>query len=137
MRAPAVSHLLAHRRCAGENWNTVMYDGMHATNSAAALYFLSIVIIGNYVVLNLFLAILLDKFAGGNEDDENHNGPTSSDSQPVASDGMQNCGKDDVTQQATMVLQVHVCTSSRVLATQQAPRRPAAMINELSLHADS
>ena len=51
---------------AGENWNQVMYDGMRTTNPAAALYFLFIVIIGNYVVLNLFLAILLDQFAGGN-----------------------------------------------------------------------
>ena len=56
--------------CAGENWNTVMYDGMRTTGTPAAFYFLLIVILGNYVVLNLFLAILLDKFAGGDEDDK-------------------------------------------------------------------
>jgi hypothetical protein len=40
-----------------------MYDGMRATNEGAALYFLFIVIVGNYVVLNLFLAILLEQFS--------------------------------------------------------------------------
>ena len=54
--------------CAGENWNEVMYDGMRTTSPASAVYFLFIVLIGNYVVLNLFLAILLDKFAGGDSD---------------------------------------------------------------------
>jgi hypothetical protein len=56
--------------CAGENWNSVMYDGMRTTKPYAALYFLFIVIIGNYVVLNLFLAILLDKFATGSEKED-------------------------------------------------------------------
>jgi hypothetical protein len=65
-------HYLHRERCAGENWNSVMYDGMRTTRPYAALYFLFIVIIGNYVVLNLFLAILLDKFASGNEKDDTH-----------------------------------------------------------------
>lgn len=100
--------LSAAHKHAGENWNIVMYDGMRATNSAAALYFLSIVVIGNYVVLNLFLAILLDKFAGGNEDEENDR-PMSlpADSSPVAVNGA--TGMDDVNQQAAVVLHVHVC----------------------------
>jgi hypothetical protein len=55
--------------CAGENWNQVMYDGMRTTNPASAVYFLFIVLIGNYVMLNLFLAILLDNFAGGDSDE--------------------------------------------------------------------
>jgi hypothetical protein len=46
-----------------------MIDGMRTNGAPAALYFLFIVIIGNYVILNLFLAILLDKFAGGVDDD--------------------------------------------------------------------
>jgi Ion transport protein len=45
-----------------------MYDGMRSTSPASAIYFLFIVIIGNYVVLNLFLAILLDQFSGGDGD---------------------------------------------------------------------
>ena len=55
--------------CAGENWNQVMYDGMRTTNPASAVYFLFIVLIGNYVMLNLFLAILLDKFGGGDTEE--------------------------------------------------------------------
>ena len=47
----------------GENWNEVMYDGMRTKGDAACLYFILLVVIGNYIVLNLFLAILLDNFA--------------------------------------------------------------------------
>ena len=47
----------------GENWNEVMYDGMRTKGNAACLYFILLVVIGNYIVLNLFLAILLDNFA--------------------------------------------------------------------------
>ena len=54
----------------GENWNTVMYDGMRSTDSAAVLYFLALTIFGNYVVLNLFLAILLDNFSGIGDKEE-------------------------------------------------------------------
>lgn len=65
-----LAHWVAeHCTCAGENWNAVMYDGMRATNASAALYFLFIVIIGNYVVLNLFLAILLEQFSNGDKDE--------------------------------------------------------------------
>uniref|UniRef100_A0A7S0CQF9 Voltage-gated ion channel superfamily n=1 Tax=Micromonas pusilla TaxID=38833 RepID=A0A7S0CQF9_MICPS len=48
----------------GEDWNAVMYDAMRTVGSWACLYFIAIVVIGNYVVLNLFLAILLDNFSG-------------------------------------------------------------------------
>lgn len=46
----------------GENWNSVMYDGWRATSWIAAFYFLSLVVIGVFVVMNLFLAILLKSF---------------------------------------------------------------------------
>eukprot|EP01052_Picozoa_sp_SAG31_P011849 SAG31_NODE_681_length_12844_cov_31.703021_6_plen_681_part_00 len=45
----------------GENWNTVMYDAMHNEGALAVLYFLSLTIIGGYMTLNLFLAVLLLK----------------------------------------------------------------------------
>mmetsp|Transcript_58372 Transcript_58372/g.186072 ORF Transcript_58372/g.186072 Transcript_58372/m.186072 type:complete len:1616 (+) Transcript_58372:485-5332(+) len=54
----------------GENWNEVMYDGMRSTSTVAAFYFLLLTIVGNYIILNLFLAILLDNFADGGDDDE-------------------------------------------------------------------
>jgi len=46
----------------GENWNEVMYLCIQQTGYGAVIYFVSEVIIGTYVVLNLFLAILIDHF---------------------------------------------------------------------------
>ena len=54
----------------GENWNEVMYDGMRSTGSLSCIYFLLLFILGNYIILNLFLAILLDNFWGGEEEEE-------------------------------------------------------------------
>ena len=45
----------------GENWNTVMYDAMHNEGDLAVLYFVSLTVIGGYMTLNLFLAVLLLK----------------------------------------------------------------------------
>jgi hypothetical protein len=46
----------------GENWNSVMYDHMRAAGSASCVYFIALVIMGNIIMLNLFLAILLGNF---------------------------------------------------------------------------
>ena len=46
----------------GENWNSVMYDGWRATSWTAVIYFLSLVMFGCFIVMNLFLAILLKSF---------------------------------------------------------------------------
>ena len=57
----------------GEDWNAVMFDHYRATRSAGAyLYFMSLFIIGNLILLNLFLAILLKNFEEppGKDDDE-------------------------------------------------------------------
>ena len=51
-----------------ENWQTVMYDSMRAARgsiflkSLTALYYISWIFIGNFILLNLFLAILIDSF---------------------------------------------------------------------------
>ena len=45
----------------GENWNTVMYDVMHANSFASAAYFIGLIITGAYIMMNLFLAVLLFK----------------------------------------------------------------------------
>jgi hypothetical protein len=41
-----------------------MYDTMYFTNQkvVAAIYYISFIMIGNYIFLNLFLAILIDSF---------------------------------------------------------------------------
>eukprot|EP00760_Papus_ankaliazontas_P006722 PhM_4_TR13151/c0_g1_i1/m.24910 len=44
----------------GENWNTVMFDVMDRVHPAAVVYFLVLYIIGAYLVLNLFIAVLLN-----------------------------------------------------------------------------
>jgi len=52
----------------GENWNAVMYDARRAAGPGlASLYFISLVIFGAFIVMNIFLAILLSNFEN-NED---------------------------------------------------------------------
>ncbi|CAN0538516.1 unnamed protein product, partial [Ectocarpus sp. 12 AP-2014] len=46
----------------GENWNTVMYDARRATGWVSVFYFVSLIIMGMMIVMNLFLAILLSNF---------------------------------------------------------------------------
>lgn len=46
----------------GENWNSVMYDGWKARGWVAVVYFISLVVVGTFIVMNLFLAILLKQF---------------------------------------------------------------------------
>ena len=50
-----------------------MYDGVRSQTSrmskaVAYGYFVMLVLIGNYIILNLFLAILLDNFADVSDD---------------------------------------------------------------------
>eukprot|EP01083_Nonionella_stella_P193544 714731_1 len=53
----------------GENWNDVLISGVEATGWWSTLYFGSMFVVGNYMVLSLFLAILLGNF----EDDDDAN----------------------------------------------------------------
>jgi hypothetical protein len=46
----------------GEDWNNVMYNYVRATDQSAMIFFVSLTILGNLVLLNLFLAILLKNF---------------------------------------------------------------------------
>ncbi|KAE9253486.1 hypothetical protein PF002_g3305 [Phytophthora fragariae] len=57
----------------GENWNNVLFDGWRSTGSVALLYFISLVIFGNFIVLNLFLAILLSHFEDAEEANQEAN----------------------------------------------------------------
>ncbi|KAM3872072.1 voltage-dependent L-type calcium channel subunit alpha-1D [Diretmus argenteus] len=55
----------------GENWNDVMYDGIMAyggpifPNMVVCIYFVILFVCGNYILLNVFLAIAVDNLAGG------------------------------------------------------------------------
>ena len=46
----------------GEDWNAVMYSHIRASGMIASVFFISLVIFGNFILLNLFLAILLKNF---------------------------------------------------------------------------
>ena len=55
----------------GENWNVVLYDCMRGAGLfKAPIFFLILVIMGNFIILNLFLAILLINFDGLSEAQE-------------------------------------------------------------------
>ncbi|XP_061511527.1 muscle calcium channel subunit alpha-1 isoform X4 [Anopheles gambiae] len=53
----------------GEDWNAVMYDGIQAYGGVASfgilasIYFIILFICGNYILLNVFLAIAVDNLA--------------------------------------------------------------------------
>jgi hypothetical protein len=54
-----------------ENWNVVLYDAMRSdAGPFSSLYFVSWIFVGNFVLLNLFLAILLDKFSDETEEQQ-------------------------------------------------------------------
>ena len=47
----------------GDNWTAVMYDGVRGSgDSSSVFYFIMLIILGNIIMLNLFLAILLGNF---------------------------------------------------------------------------
>jgi hypothetical protein len=50
-----------------ENWNNVMDDAIRSVGWPATAYFTSLMVMGNFVVLNLFLAILIGNFEGVEE----------------------------------------------------------------------
>merc|ERR1711966_231163 len=47
----------------GENWNEVLYNTMEATSPIALFYFVVITVVGNFMLLNMFLAILLSNYS--------------------------------------------------------------------------
>ena len=54
-----------------ENWPVLLYAGMrNQYPPLAAIYFVTFLFIGNYILLNLFLAIMLDAFAEVDEEME-------------------------------------------------------------------
>lgn len=46
----------------GDNWNYIFYDTVRAVGWLSCLYFITFMMFGNIVMLNLFLAILLGNF---------------------------------------------------------------------------
>ena len=54
-----------------ENWNTVLFYAFSSTINPFlfTIYFICCIFIGNFMLLNLFLAILLDAFTAVEEED--------------------------------------------------------------------
>ncbi|CAM4831211.1 unnamed protein product [Rotaria magnacalcarata] len=50
-----------------EDWHGVLYSGMKNTNAWAALYFIALMTLGNYVLFNLLVAILVEGFSSDKE----------------------------------------------------------------------
>uniref|UniRef100_A0A3Q3NFN6 Voltage-dependent L-type calcium channel subunit alpha n=1 Tax=Mastacembelus armatus TaxID=205130 RepID=A0A3Q3NFN6_9TELE len=61
----------------GEDWNAVMYDGIMAYGGPSSsgmivcFYFIILFICGNYILLNVFLAIAVDNLADDEEEEDN------------------------------------------------------------------
>jgi len=55
-----------------ENWNSLFYDAIRSSQMKAisAMYYISWIFIGNFILLNLFLAILLDSFLQEDEEEQ-------------------------------------------------------------------
>ena len=52
-----------------DNWPWLMYETYNASGYFALFFFPAVIIIGNIIVLNLFLAILLANFSGDDDED--------------------------------------------------------------------
>jgi len=46
----------------GEDWQLVMYDAVRSTGLGAVVFFVTLVIFGQIILINLFLAVLLENF---------------------------------------------------------------------------
>jgi len=64
----------------GEDWNVVMYDGIEAyggikgMGAIAALYFIILFVTGNFILLNVFLAIAVDNLSTDEDEPEGEEG---------------------------------------------------------------
>ena len=46
----------------GDDWNFVLYNTIRACGWSSIIYFITLIMFGNIIMLNLFLAILLGNF---------------------------------------------------------------------------
>eukprot|EP01028_Stygiella_incarcerata_P002064 TRINITY_DN1385_c0_g1_i6.p1 TRINITY_DN1385_c0_g1~~TRINITY_DN1385_c0_g1_i6.p1 ORF type:complete len:1121 (-),score=310.44 TRINITY_DN1385_c0_g1_i6:71-3433(-) len=58
----------------GEDWNSVLYNGIRSRGWWSSIFFISFVIIGVYILFNLLLAILIENFGRRDEEEMEHNG---------------------------------------------------------------
>ena len=58
----------------GDNWNNLMYDFARIHGAGAQLYFIALTIVVNIVLLNLLLAILLERFSITSDEESEEKG---------------------------------------------------------------
>ncbi|OWZ15606.1 Voltage-gated Ion Channel, partial [Phytophthora megakarya] len=51
-----------------DNWNENMYELIRSNGIYAAFYTISLIVFGNFIMMNLFLALLLDQFSTDDDD---------------------------------------------------------------------
>ncbi|OMJ67418.1 hypothetical protein SteCoe_35428 [Stentor coeruleus] len=69
----------------GENWNEIMANSVGPTNIVYSFYFVSFMVIGSCILLNLFLAILIEQFESDEpESDEEDLDETANEAQTIA-----------------------------------------------------
>lgn len=74
--------LTLYRMLSGENWNGIMHDcsvqepyctkGIDCGSTWAPLYFVAFVVLGKFVVLNLFITVILEQFSSIGKADKFH-----------------------------------------------------------------
>ena len=65
----------------GENWNDILIATMVSVKGQAVpvIYYLSVIFVGDFMMLNLFLAILMDRFEGSLDEEGSSDGDKASD----------------------------------------------------------
>lgn len=75
----------------GENWNANMYDGIRAAEDPGigVAYFVSLVVLGGMIVMNIFMAILLANFdeLGASHGEEEEDGEDGEEEKSLQEDG--------------------------------------------------
>ncbi|CAG7818987.1 unnamed protein product [Allacma fusca] len=88
----AQSMLTVFQILTGEDWNEVMYlgilsyGGVNSIGILASIYFIVLFISGNYILLNVFLAIAVDSLGDGSDVEKEEDEPPANDDPPKQSD---------------------------------------------------
>jgi len=85
----------------GEDWNVVMYDGIQAyggikgLGAIAGLYFIILFVLGNFILLNVFLAIAVDNLSTDEDEEEEATGDEGPSEAPPIEQEMNNENEHD------------------------------------------
>ncbi|KAJ9443790.1 Muscle calcium channel subunit alpha-1 [Diplonema papillatum] len=125
----------------GESWATIMKEAIIGTNAAAVLYFVPLFIFGNYMLINLFIAILIDEFMRTKEKAEDTSTPEESHtqaSQAAIALLQQNLANDETGSFQSVASNMHVLqTCSPIVGAKTMPSKEATGICGLFVKLDN